>query len=150
MLLDKTGPRRKILHMSATRILPWYYAATAVFLLLDYVAGINVRVAFLEAMPLGRAAYYGICFVCLALMIWRPAWTTLIGTFESLVTLIALIFGMALRVMVPNDAMFAENVTILTTHELINFIIAGTIAYFAWVRGLRELTGGENGRNSLF
>lgn len=150
MLLNKTGLRRKILHMSATRILPWYYAATAVFLLLDYVAGINVRVAFLESMPLGRAAYYGICFVCLALMIWRPAWTTLIGTFESLVTLIALIFSMAVRVLVPTDVIFDENASFVTTQEVINFIIAGSIAYFAWVRGLRELTGSENGRNNLF
>ena len=136
--------------MSATRILPWYYAATAVFLLLDYVAGINVRVAFLESLPLGRAAYYGICFVCLALMIWRPAWTTLIGTFESLVTLIALIFSMGIRVLVPTDAIFDENATFVTSSEVINFIIAGSMAYFAWVRGLKELTGGENSQNNLF
>lgn len=144
MLLSETGPRRKILQMSAIRILPWYYAATAVFLLLDYVAGINVRVAFLESLPTARAAYYGICFACLALMIWRPAWTTLIGTFESLVTLIALIFGMGVRVMVPNDAIFEENARFVTSYEIINFVIAGSMAYFAWVRGLRELTGADN------
>lgn len=130
--------------MSAIRILPWYYAATVVFLLLDYVAGINVRVAFLEALPTARAAYYAFCFVCLGLMIWRPAWTTLIGTFESLVTLIALIFSMALRVLVPTDAIFDENAAFVTSNEIINFIIAGSMAYFAWVRGFRELTGGDS------
>jgi len=127
--------------VNATRILPWYYAATLVFLLLDYFGGVNVRVAFLESLPTARVAYYGICFVCFGLMIWRPAWTTLIGTFESLVTMIALIFGMAVRVIVPNDAIFEENMAIVTTEQLVNFVIAGSIAYFAWVRGLKELSG---------
>jgi len=126
--------------MSAIRILPLYYAATVVFLLLDYFAGINVRVAFLESLPPARAAYYAICFVCLGLMIWRPAWTTLVATFESLVTLVALIFSMGMRVLVPTDAIFDENASFVTFQEIINFVIAGGIAYFAWVRGLKALT----------
>lgn len=127
--------------MSAIRILPWYYAGTILFLVLDYGMGINVRVAFLESLPSARVAYYGICFVCLGLMIWRPAWATLVSTFESLVTLIALIFGMAVRVMVPSDAIFEENAAIITVQEIVNFVIAGSVAYFAWVKGLKELSG---------
>ena len=126
--------------MNATRILPWYYAATLVFLLLDYVGGVNVRVAFLDTLPTARMAYYGICLVCFGLMVWRPAWTTLIGTFESLVTMIALIFGMAIRVMVPNDAIFSENAAIVSTEQLVYFVLAGAIAYFAWVKGIKSLT----------
>jgi len=129
------------LHMSATRILPWYYAATVVFLLLDYLGGVNVRVAFLESLPAARLAYYAICFTCLALMIWRPAWTTLIGTFESLVTLIALIFSMALRVLIPTDAIFEENAAFVTYQEIVNFMISGSVAYVAWTRGLQALRG---------
>lgn len=129
------------MHVSATRILPWYYTATLVFLLLDFLGGVNVRVAFLDTLPAARVAYYGICFACLGLMIWRPAWTTLIGTFESLVTMLALIFGMALRVMVPNDAIVEENIAIVTSEQLVNFIIAGSIAYLSWVKGLKALTG---------
>jgi len=127
--------------MSVIRILPWYYAATAVFLLLDYFAGVNVRVAFLESLPDARAAYYVICFACLALMIWRPAWTTLIATFESLVTIIALIFSMAMRVMIPTDAIFAENASFITYQEIINFMISGSMAYLSWIKGLKALQG---------
>jgi hypothetical protein len=120
--------------MSMIRILPWYYAATAVFLLLDYFAGINVRVAFLESLPGARAAYYAICFGCLALMIWRPSWAAMIATFESLVTIIALIFSMGVRVMVPTDAIFDENASFVTYQEIINFMNRA-----AWpiCRGLR-------------
>ena len=42
-----------------------YYAATFVFVILDYALGINVRLAFLEAMPSARAAWYVVCFACL-------------------------------------------------------------------------------------
>ena len=129
------------MHMSVIRILPWYYAATAVFLLLDYFAGVNVRVAFLESLPDARAAYYVICFACLALMIWRPAWTTLIATFESLVTIIALIFSMAMRVMIQTDAIFAENASFITYQEIINFMISGSMAYVSWIKGLKALQG---------
>ena len=51
-----------------------YYAATILFLLLDFVLGVNVRVAFLEPFPIARLAYYVVCFVLFALMLWRPGW----------------------------------------------------------------------------
>lgn len=127
--------------MNVSRILPWYYAGTALFLLLDYGLGVNVRLAFLEPFPAARLAYYGICFICLALMLWRPGWTTLVGTFESLVTLVALIFGMAVRVMIPNDAIFEESAQFVTPEEIINFVFSGSIAYLAWVKGLKQLVG---------
>jgi len=127
--------------MSMIRILPWYYAATVVFLLLDYFAGINVRVAFLESLPGARAAYYAICFGCLALMIWRPSWAAMIATFESLVTIIALIFSMGVRVMVPTDAIFDENASFVTYQEIINFMISGSMAYLSWIKGLKALQG---------
>ena len=125
--------------INIARILPWYYAATAIFLALDYGLGINVRVAFLDEFPTARVAYYGICFICLALMVWRPRWAPLIGTFESLATLVALILSMAVRVMVPNDAIFEENAAFVSVQEIINFVISGSVAYFAWVRGLKTL-----------
>ena len=125
--------------MSADRILPWYYAASVVFLLLDFVAGINVRLAFLEPWPNARVAYYGICFACLGLTLWRPAWSVLIGSFESLVTLVALILSMAVRVMVPGDAVFAGQAAFVTVPEILNFLISGSVAYLAWVKGLRAL-----------
>ena len=125
--------------MSAERILPWYYAASAIFLLLDFVADINVRVAFLEPWPAARAAYYGVCFACLALMLWRPGWAVLIGGFESLVTLVALILGMGIRVMIPGDAVVAGTASFVTLQEIANFLLSGSIAYLAWVKGVQAL-----------
>ena len=121
------------------RILSLYYAGTALFLLLDYVLGINVRIAFLDPWPLARLGYYAFCFACLVLIVWRPAWAAAVGTVESLITLVALILGMGLRILVPNDAIFEEMAPIVTIEELVNFMIVGFAAYFAWVRGLKAL-----------
>lgn len=125
--------------MNVAHVLPWYYAATVVFLLLDYALGINVRIAFLDSMPAARMGYYAVCFACFGLILLRPAWAVLIGTFESLVTLVALILGMGIRVLVPNAAIFGENAGIVTVQEVINFVIAGSMAYLAWVKGIRQL-----------
>jgi hypothetical protein len=125
--------------MSAERILPWYYAASVVFLLLDFLGGFNVRVAFLEPWPDARVAYYGVCFGCFGLMLWRPRWAVPIGSVESLITLVALILSMAVRVMVPSDAVFAGTAPFVTLEEILNFLISGSVAYFAWVRGLKMM-----------
>ena len=128
--------------MNTERMLTGYYGATILFVLIDFGLGINIRAAFLEPWPGARIAYYGFCIGCLGAMIWRPAWATLIGTVESLVTLVALILGVGIRVMVPNDAIIHENAAILSYQEIVNFILSGFIAYFAWTHGLKRLTGG--------
>lgn len=121
-------------------ILLVYYAATAVFVSLDYGFGINVRAAFLESEPTLRVAFYLVLFACFALMIWRPQWATLIGTIESLATLIALILSMALRSMVVTDAMLETGTGFVTMPEIINFIIVGGAAYVSYFQGIKRLT----------
>lgn len=116
-----------------------YYAATALFLALDFGLGINVRVAFLESLPGFRLGYYAVCFACLALMIWRPAWTTAVGVIESLATLIALIVNMALRSMIVTDQMLETGAGFVTMPEVINFLIAGFAAYFSYAKGASDL-----------
>ena len=122
------------------KILVVYYAATALFLSLDFGLDINVRVAFLDTTPGIRVVYYGVLFVCLALMLWRPAWTTVIGAVESLATLVALIINMALRTMIVTDAMLETGVGFVTMPEILNFLIAGGAAYVSFMRGLDALT----------
>jgi hypothetical protein len=120
-------------------ILLVYYAATALFVSLDYGFGINVRAAFLETAPGLRTGFYLVLFGCFALMIWRPHWTTLIGIVESLATLIALIINMALRSMVVTDTMLETGTGFVTMPEIINFLIAGGAAYFSYVQGIKRL-----------
>ena len=129
------------------RPVTFYYAATILFLLLDLVLGVNVRVAFLEPFPMARLAYYLVCFVLFALMLWRPGWALLIGTIESLVAVVALTFSMALRVMIVTDEMIETGVGFVTTEEIFNYLIVGGIAYFSWAQGVKALKGSKIEKN---
>lgn len=134
MVIAETGQARILLL--------GYYAATAVFLLLDYGLGVNVRVAFLEPYPWLRAAYYGLLVVCFGLMVRRPDWTVLVSAFESLVTLLALIFTLAIRSILVTDIMLETGTGVVSRAEILNFLISGSAAYVAWARGLEELRRG--------
>ena len=121
-----------------------YYAATAVFLVLDLALDFNMRVAFLDDYPALRFAYYGVCFLCLGLIVWRPAWAEVIGAFESLVTLVALILSMGMRTMLLTDAILESGTGYVTIAEVVNFVMAGGVAYLAWVRGISRLARGNS------
>jgi hypothetical protein len=126
-------------NLDSSKLLVLYYGATIVFLVLDYAMGLNIRIAFLEPYPAARLAYYGVCFTCLALMLWRPAWTVLISAFESIVTLSALIIGMGMRTLLVTDRMLDTGAGLITMPEIYNFMISGGVAYVAWVRGIKSL-----------
>jgi hypothetical protein len=126
----------------STRLYIAYYSATAIFLLLDYVAGINIRVAFLDDVPGWRLLYYLFCFGCLGLIAWQRRLSTLVATIESLITLVALIITTALRVLVVNDQMLQQGRDFVSLNEIVNFLIAGGIAYYSYSRGMRSLRRG--------
>ena len=125
----------------SSRLIFLYYAATILFLTLDYGFGLNVRLAAFDAYPGYRALYYAAIFGCFGAMLWKPAWSTAIGVVESLITLIALIINMALRSMIVTDAMLETGTGFVTTAEIVNFVISGSVAYFSWQLGLSRLFG---------
>lgn len=121
------------------RLFELYYAATIVFVLLDFVLGINLRAAFLEPYPMARLLYYAFCFACLALMLWQPRWAALIGGVESLFALVTLTFAMMLRVMIVTDEMIESGTGFVRFEEIVNYLIVGSIAYLSWARGIKSL-----------
>ena len=126
---------------ASPRILQAYYAATIVLLMLDYGAGFNVRTAGLEGFPQLKAGYYLVIFGCLGLTLWRPTWSTAVGVVESLATLVTLIFSVALRSMFIGDQVLESGAGFVSTAELVNFMISGAIAWYAWHRGMTQLFG---------
>ena len=118
-----------------------YYAATLLFLLLDLVLSLNIRLAFLEPWPYWRGVYYVACIGCFLLIAWRPAWSMLVMTAESLVTLIALILSMGVRAM-SAAAILDDGGRFFSTEELVNFVLAGAAAWYGWSHGSRALWRG--------
>ena len=121
-------------------ILRIYYAATVLFVFLDFGLDFNVRAAFLESVLTLRLGFYVVLFGCFALILWRPAWSNVVGLVESVVTLAALIINMALRSMMVTHDVFATGAGPVTMAEIVNFMIAGGAAYVSYVQGLKHLT----------
>jgi hypothetical protein len=120
-------------------ILRLYYAATVLFVTLDFGFDVNVRAAFLETAPNLRLLFYVVLFGCFALVLWRPAWTNVVGLVESVITLAALIINMALRSMMVTHDVLAPGAGPVTMAEIVNFMIAGGAAYVSYMQGLRSL-----------
>ncbi len=125
--------------LNSVSVLRVYYAATALFLLLDFAFDVNLRLAFLEPWPGWRALYYVICFGCLALIVSRPVLTLLVTTVESLITLSALLLSTGARVLSVSVNVLETGSGIVTAEEIINFIIAGGAAWLGWFRGSQAL-----------
>lgn len=133
-----------MLKLASTTVLRTYYVlATLVFLGLDWLFDINVRVAFFENSTTLRALYYLILVGCAVITVWKPALAALTGAIESLASLVALILSMGIRTMLVTDTMFETGGGIVTTAELVNFAIAGTIGYLSWQQGMREFFGNK-------
>ncbi len=126
-------------------ILRIYYAATALFVALDYGFDVNVRAAFLDSAPNLRLLFYVVLFGCFALVIWRPAWTNIVGLVESVVTLAALIINMAVRSMMITHDVFATGAGPVTMAEIVNFMIAGGAAYVSYTQGIKWLASQRGG-----
>lgn len=127
--------------MSSKRLLTSYYAATVVFLALDALAGVNVRVAFLDEAPWMRAGYYLLCFACLGVTLRWPRLTEPVGAFESLLALTALIVTFGARVTLGTAAAL-DGGALVTLPEVINFALAGGIAYIGWMSSAASLRRG--------
>ena len=69
----------------------WYFYITPLFILLDYILGLNVRVSALDSMPGYKNLYYGFCILCGVLMYIIPRFSALIAFIESLINLAMLI-----------------------------------------------------------
>ena len=122
--------------LTSANLLRIYYAATLLFVVLDYFLNINVRLAFLEAWPEMRALYYLLCFACLGMMMWRPGWSLWIGTIESMLALSLLIVTMGVRVMTVSEQMLSTGSVPVTMSEIVNFLIVSGAAWVAYMRGI--------------
>ena len=113
------------------RLTVGYYLATPLFALLDFVWGVNVRAAGLEALRGPRYAYYALCLICGVVTYLAPSLTNIIGVAESSVNILVLMLG----IIVPYYGM-AEQVMSdrpvsnpVTAEHVVNFLISG----FVWV-----------------
>jgi hypothetical protein len=67
------------------------YWSTPVFVALDFIYGVSLRIPFLDALPGVKALYYAVDLACAVAIAARPRWTAAIGLAESLVSITLLV-----------------------------------------------------------
>ena len=122
-----------------------YYYITPLFILLDYLGGVNIRAAVLDSMPMYKNLYYGFCIFCAAGIYFRPRFSAVVALFESTIMVLMTVLSVFLpyvRILMQTDDVLNENWDItsaFTIPRIVNLILAGTIAIFAFHGSIRAL-----------
>ncbi|MBN2130353.1 MAG: hypothetical protein JW741_12695 [Sedimentisphaerales bacterium] len=108
-----------------------YYFVTPAFILLDYVWGINVRVAVLDEMPLYKSLYYGLCILCGVIVFFRPGFSAVVALAESSVILLLTLVGVFwpyVQIATLPEEEFDAALAGFTIQRVVNLFLAGFIA----------------------
>lgn len=122
-----------------------YYYVTPVFVLLDYVGGVSVRVAVLDSMPFYKNLYYGFCILCGVGVFALPWLTPVVALFESsanfLMTVLA-VFLPYIRFATETDDFLTADLPATAGFDapyVVNVILAGGIAILGFHGSLRAI-----------
>jgi hypothetical protein len=105
-----------------------YYIATPLFLIIELLSGVSLRVPIFLTMPL-RCFYYGCCFACGTVCYLRPRATPAVALIESSLNIGVVFLGFG-AAMIKAAFLVAETTTIpevLTLKGIANFITVGAI-----------------------
>ena len=127
-------------------IATWYYLITPAFIVLDYAAEINIRVAALDATPRFKILYYGLCVVCGLAAFFRPRVSMVVAVFDSsiiiLITLRSLLRPMLQVLAGASD--ISRDWSLVEAFDLkmaLNVVIVGTVGIVAFRASVKALTG---------
>ena len=122
-----------------------YYAITPVFILLDYVWHINIRVAILDSEPLYKGLYYGFCIFCGVLVYIIPKCSAIVAFFESgiifAMTVLGIFIPYARAISQMDDVLNADiqTISIVSPPQVVNLVLAVGIAFYTFRRSVDEL-----------
>jgi hypothetical protein len=120
-------------------LLNFYYVLTPLFLLMELIWGVRIRVPFILASAELRYGYYGMCFLFGVLCYFRKKLTPVVAIFESTINIALLISGFYLTIL-SSGIDFAtgeidEAPEAVTYKGVIGFVLALAIWMIAFKRG---------------
>jgi hypothetical protein len=123
----------------------YYLLGTPVFALLDYVAGANIRVAFLDGHPALRAAYYVIAIACGVVVFARPRLASVVGVTESAANIAFLIIGVFVAYLGMLDDAGGPGAidNPFTERAIVNLVISAAWGYASYVSAVRRMQHGS-------
>ena len=122
----------------------WYYYATPLFILLDYLLGFNIRVSALDALPLHKNVYYGFCIICALCIYIFPKYSPIVALIESAINSLMIIFLLFLPYarLISQENILGEGwqaVDSFSAQRISNLVLAGAVAVFALTACINKL-----------
>ena len=125
----------------------WYFYITPLFILLDYILGINVRVSALETMPLYKNLYYGFCIICGICMYIIPRYSAIVALLESSINIMMLVLGIFLPYIrtitaLMDDVLGADFTALeetLKVQPMVNLFIVGSCLILTFRKSIETI-----------
>ena len=124
----------------------WYFYITPLFILLDYIWGVNVRVSALDSWPVYKNLYYGFCILCGVCMYFVPRYSAVVTLFESIIN-----FGMILfSIFMPyiQNMIYAEDILnadfkameeSINAQSIVNLVIVGSFVVLTFHKSIQTI-----------
>lgn len=128
----------------------WYFYITPLFILLDYILGINIRVSALETMPLYKNLYYGFCILCGICMYVIPRYSAVVALLESSINIMMLVLGIFLPYIqtitaLMDDVLGADFTALeesLKVQPMLNLFIVGSCLILTFRKSIETIAEG--------
>ncbi len=131
----------------------FYYLMTPAFILLDYLLGVNIRAAALDAFPLYKNVYYGFCILCGIVVFVLPQASAIVALVESVIIIFITMLSV-LQPLLENLEQAAELTGDWKAAEAFHFegtmnlLMAATITVIAFRTSLADLAKRSDVTNS--
>ena len=125
----------------------WYFYITPLFILLDYILGINIRVSALETMPTYKNLYYGFCILCGICMYIIPRYSAIVALLESSINIMMLVLGIFLPYIrtitaLMDDVLGADFTALeesLKVQPMVNLFIVGSCLILTFRKSIETI-----------
>ena len=125
----------------------WYFYITPLFILIDYIFGLNVRVSALDSTPTYKNLYYGFCILCGICMYIIPRYSAVVALFESSINIIMLVLGIFLPYIrtitaLMDDVLGADFKALeesLKVQPMVNLFIAGSCLILTFRKSIETI-----------
>ena len=132
-------------------LLRFYYILTPLFLIMELIWGVKVRVPLIMENAELRYAYYGVCFAFGVICYFRNKLTPMLAMAESAINIALMCSGFYLAIIGPGYEYAAGNIEkmpeVITYKGILGFVLAmmvWIIAFYRWewimYRGKNKIT----------
>ena len=127
-------------------IVRWYFYLTPLFILLDYIWGVNVRVSALDSWPVYKNLYYGFCILCGVCMYIVPVYSAVVTLFESIINFGMIVFSIFMPYI--QNMIYAEDILnadfkameeSINAQSIVNFVIVGSFVVLTFHKSIQTI-----------